>query len=69
VVLVGVVIHDGCVDDEALTRMQEAAALWSVGQVTATHLVDAACELLMNTSRTGLPICPRPNTRSCFAAR
>lgn len=41
------VIHDGRVDDEALTGMQEAAALWSVGQVTAAELVDAACELLV----------------------
>jgi hypothetical protein len=47
VLLTGAVVHDGRVDDEALTGMQEAAALWSVGQVTAAELVDAACELLV----------------------
>jgi hypothetical protein len=42
------VIHDGQVEREtALVRMQEAAALWSVGQVTAAGLVTLACELLV----------------------
>lgn len=47
VLLTETVIEDGHVNDEALTRMQEAAALWSVGQVTAAVLVDAACDLLV----------------------
>ncbi|GGN98524.1 hypothetical protein GCM10010112_91540 [Actinoplanes lobatus] len=42
------VIHDGWMErDTALVRMQEAAALWSVGQVTAADLVSLACELLV----------------------
>lgn len=41
-------IHDGRVErDTALIQMQEAAALWSVGQVTAADLVSLACELLV----------------------
>jgi hypothetical protein len=31
----------------ALTRMREAATLWSVGQTTAGELVSLACELLV----------------------
>jgi len=42
------VIQDRCVDsDTALGRMQVAAALWSVGQVSAAEMVDLACELLV----------------------
>ncbi|WP_205775960.1 hypothetical protein [Micromonospora tulbaghiae] len=33
--------------DKARTRMHEAAALWSAGQVTAAELVNVACELLV----------------------
>ncbi|MEV8504537.1 hypothetical protein AB0368_06850 [Actinoplanes sp. NPDC051475] len=33
--------------DEVLTRMHNAAALWSVGHVTAAELVDVACDLLI----------------------
>ena len=33
--------------DTALGRMQVAAALWSVGQVSAAEMVDLACELLV----------------------
>ena len=35
------------VDDEALTRLQDAATLWSIGQVAPAVLVDAACDLLV----------------------
>lgn len=34
-------------EEDALGGMQEATALWSVGQVTAAELVGAACELLV----------------------
>jgi hypothetical protein len=47
VLLTETVIHDGHMDHEALTRMQEAAAPWSVGRVTAPGLVDAECDLLV----------------------
>ncbi|GID29545.1 hypothetical protein Abr02nite_45280 [Paractinoplanes brasiliensis] len=33
--------------DTALVRMQEAVALWSVGQATAAELVSLGCELLV----------------------
>jgi hypothetical protein len=33
--------------DESLVRMQEAAALWSIGQNTAAELVNVACDLLV----------------------
>jgi hypothetical protein len=32
---------------EALTKMQEAAALWSLGELQASELVDVACDLLV----------------------
>jgi hypothetical protein len=42
------VIHDERVQrDTAFVRMQEAVALWSVGEVTAADLVSLACELLV----------------------
>ncbi|WP_212808658.1 hypothetical protein [Micromonospora endophytica] len=33
--------------NEALARMQEEAALWSLGQTRASELVDTACDLLV----------------------
>jgi hypothetical protein len=39
--------HDAVDRTEALTRMRDAAALWSVGYVTAADVVDAACDLLV----------------------
>src|SRR6059058_1703123 len=33
--------------DEAATRMRDAVALWSVGDINAAEIVKAACELLV----------------------
>ena len=42
------VTHHEPVDrGEALARMRDAAALWSVNYVTAAEVVDAACDLLV----------------------
>jgi hypothetical protein len=38
--------HDPVETADALARMRDAAALWSVGYATAAELIDAACDLL-----------------------
>jgi hypothetical protein len=42
-----VIHHEHVEPAEALDRTRDAAALWSVGYVRATELVDAACDLLV----------------------
>lgn len=39
--------HERVDPREALAKMRDAAALWSVGYVTAAEVVDAACDLLV----------------------